>query len=1668
VRIGTLLIGFLFDSPAALLATALAAVSVPILIHFINRRRFRVVRWAAIRFLLEANRESLRRIRMHQFLLLLVRTCVVLSLMLAMASVMPWANELVWPPFFRSEPAEAPARSERTHRILVLDGSFSMGARIADRSFFERAQAAAVRILQESPSGDGFSALLMAGQPRRIVSHPSENAMAVAREIDALRLPHGTADLLATLNSIHDLLRHSPEKFEAREVYFFTDLGRSTWMAPQAADAAALMHKIQARARIVLVDAGQEGINNVAVTGLVVSDFLPTVGSPTAITAEIHNYGSELRRQTRMEFLVGRGRRTASDPEFGLRLAQEQLIDVAPGETASVTFSHRFDAPGDYAVQVRSEGDALEIDDTRAAIVSVRDAVPVLLINGKAGAERYEQATQWLKDALNPFPAGTMPDETPAQPRVISEASFADIGLSDLMKFDCIFICDVSRLTNGTIRRMETYLRQGGGVVFCLGPHVDLSAYNQLLYRDGTGPLPARLLGYEEAARDVFFSFRADEEAYRRPPLDAFAADRDRNSLTRARFRRYVRTVLPSRTQARTILAFAPWATTGPESPSAPEAKPVSSISTQPVSDPAIVVASHGRGQVVLLTSTVNMDWGTWPASPSFPAFMQELLRFAVAGRTAGRALEVGEPLEEILPPGTGTLDVLVHTPDGRSEKTHVEDRNEAATLHWTDTDASGIYRAVVGNDARDHLFAVNAPAAIETLHGCESDLARTRPEELQGVYPGWEFELVADPEHIHPSAATPTAAPRPGEQEPGARIATFLLLAMSGFSIFELMLAWYFGRTGATGDDLARSRPARPILALSMATCAVIIASAAALVLANEAVTGDLLGLFPGPIRQAMETHWLVPASVSELRTHCRLEYLPWNRTIGNASWLTAGILLASLVLVLALYRSERCRLQRAGLLSLLTLRIIFVLLTLGVLLPQLRLLFERQSLPDVVIVIDDSTSMNASDQSMVSGTPSMVDRSLRMSPKSAIDRLEAAKNLVTRARPDWVETVLDRLQCKLHVYRCSSRAEEIANAADVSQHLAAIQAIRGLRAEGNSSRLGACVREVLDDFKGGSLGAVIMLTDGITTEGEDLVQVAAYAAQLKVPLFFVGLGDWREPHELKLHDLQTADSAYMNDRIVFEARLTASGFANVSVPVMLRDKDTGAILSTQMVHLGAQGKSARVRLAHRPTTPGEKTYVIEVPRQAQQTNPQEECRLERTIFIRESRTSKVLYVEGYARYEYRYLKNLLEREGAGDSGNKLVDLRVLLLDADEEYARIDRSALADFPSKRELDQYDVVIIGDVDPGDRRVADHWKDVSGFVRERGGGLLFIAGERYAPQAFRGTPLQAVLPVDSRPPTRGDDEPVSEFRPEPTIAGRLHPALRLNPDEAENAAIWGRLPPLHWCSRCYGAKPGTEVLAVQSAMKSSQEARRTEAEERHPLIVQQFIGAGRVLFFGFDQTWRWRFRNTESLYNQFWLQTVRFLARSRSQHVELSLDRQTPYRRGDPIQLTVRFPEDAPIPASEVKVLVERRAVLPDGSEEVESQTVVPGKVGAARGTYEGRVSPTPEGSYRFRLVAPTGAGETGHVECRVLPPPGEMDRLLMDRAAMQRAAEISQGRFYTVADAEGLLEDLPPGTRVTLNATRPPLLLWNQPVVFIFALGILGSEWFLRRQMHLL
>jgi hypothetical protein len=1671
------------EGPLTVAAVAGGALSIPIIIHLLNRRRFKVVTWAAMRFLLAAQKKNSRRMRLEQILLLALRCLLVLLLVMAMASITPWA-EAMWRWFAPDGASALAAGSQRTHKILVVDGSFSMGLKNDAGTCFERARSLAMQIVRESGGGDGFSVVLMASPPRRIVPEPSEDARKVVAEIENIRLTHGNADLAATLNTVESLVRASPGKYPSREVYFITDMQQSTWIARQPATLSATLQKIKDRAQTIFVDAGRDGVGNLAVTNLVLDESMASTGRATPLVATLTNYG-DTRSDVGVRLFVGKARAAAADKAYDMHEVEEKIVkQIKRGEAAPVTFAYKFPTPGDYVLVVRVMHDDLEVDDRRGVVVTVKNTVPVLLVNGKPAVEAFDRASGWLRVALNPFDDKSMPGAIAARPKVLSLSQFADEGLGDLTPYDCVFLCDVPRFSLAEVRRLENHVRRGGSAVFCLGPNVDLTSYNDLLYREGKGLLPARLTDYEKANGRYNFQLAMEAEADREAPLKPFRSEAAREFLLASRFHEFVQTEAAPRASPRRILSFVPAAI-----PQGTKAAAGTKQTSMPRGGSAILdwrppasrEAERGkpglmRGRVLLITTTVNADWNNWPSSPSFPPLMQELLYYASSPRLREQALQVGEPIELYLPNVVGGSEATIGTPDGRTETTRLETQEESAVLRWTDTDLSGIYSAVVGQHPQQHLFAVNVPAVNEAQQLSESDLTRTNREDLQKTYPEWEIQVVADP------AQAKHAPPAEGEPERlllplGDIVARWLLLIVLILLLAEIVLAWHFAHYSAGVAPLEEAGQPRPrtkaewtLLVLPWLLFVGVLAVAGVLV--HDAATGDFLAFLPDSGRRAMEALTGIEPPAPGESSHWRLEYRPYLWDNRADPWLAAALALAAAVLTYTIYRREGSAAQRqqvGGLILRVGLRLSLLFLMLAVLLPRDRVWFERQSWPDIVLLIDDSRSMSTIDPYKETDLKQVADRLARSANIKDADRLALAQALLTRGDSDWLTALLTRRKVRVHVYHCSNRAHRLRDATALDEVAPAVEAINGLRAEAanDSSQLGMAARQVLNDFRGSSLAAVIMLTDGVTTEGEDLVKVSKYARQMGVPLFFVGIGDAQETRDLYLHDLTAPDSAYVNDRLIFSVNVTAQGFHQpTTVPITLREKGKNKPLDQKTVAFDGTKKTVKVILKHQPTEPGEKTYILDVPGQEEEVNT-ENNRLQRAVFVHESRQIKVLYVEGYRRWEYHYLKTLLERESNRIKGNKSIDLKVLLLDADGEFASQDRSAIADFPSKAELNTFDVVILGDVDPHskfDGKMTEHLKDVADFVRERGGSLLMLAGERYAPFAYKDSPLKDVLPIDVTTTEAPEDAEITDsYRPLLTPMGRSHPIFQFSPgDERESDAVWNRLREMYWHADGYRLKRAAEVLAVLPKKDGD-----NKGAEGSPLVVQQFAGAGRCMFLGFCETWRWNWREDQTYYNRFWIEMVRYLARTRLGRIELRLDRQTSYRRGEPIKMTVRFPDDAPPPAADmdVKVTVERRNPTKPGDSEV--RTVKLAKVDGSRATYEALLTQTPEGDYKFWLATPS-ATPRPQVECKVVRPPGEMEQLRMNQADMERAADESHGRFYTLADADRLLDELPTGTRVTVNAPGPPYVMWNHFALFALALGLLTTEWLLRKQKNLL
>ena len=307
-----------------------------------------------------------------------------------------------------------------------------------------------------------------------------------------------------------------------------------------------------------------------------------------------------------------------------------------------------------------------------------------------------------------------------------------------------------------------------------------------------------------------------------------------------------------------------------------------------------------------------------------------------------------------------------------------------------------------------------------------------------------------------------------------------------------------------------------------------------------------------------------------------------------------------------------------------------------------------------------------------------------------------------------------------------------------------------------------------------------------------------------------------------MELTDLRVEETVTVYDRLVFDARLAARGQVPPDpLPVVLYEKVAGQLVerARTMVTPDPGGNRVPVTVAHTPTEAGERTFVLVAPTVAGETDATNN-RLERTVHVTDSKRVRVLYVEGYPRYDFRFVKVLLERESERYACGKGSEVKVVRINAATGWEGTDRTALSldAFPTREELFGYDVVVLGDVDPKlFPRSNRALQDLADFVKVKGGGLLFLSGEHGTPFAYVDTPLAEILPVvpsESAPPRNEYDNPITdEYHPKITPAGRQHPLFRFSPDEAEAANIWNRLKPLYWYGKNYRRKPNTVVLAV---------------------------------------------------------------------------------------------------------------------------------------------------------------------------------------------------------------------------------------------------------------
>jgi len=766
-------------------------------------------------------------------------------------------------------------------------------------------------------------------------------------------------------------------------------------------------------------------------------------------------------------------------------------------------------------------------------------------------------------------------------------------------------------------------------------------------------------------------------------------------------------------------------------------------------------------------------------------------------------------------------------------------------------------------------------------------------------------------------------------------------------------------------------------------------------------------------------------------------LEYTWW-----WAPWVTLLFVAFAVVFVVGVYLRENRETSRAYRMALASIRLALVVLAL-LMLAQYALSFQRTGLPYVVVLVDDSLSMTTVDRYDDALREKIAAR-VERAGLGGLSRWNLARTLLVKRDAALLDAI--RTDYKLRLYFVtgarSSYTEGLAELVDE---------VKSLEPTGEATRLGTAVRAILDDLRGTAPAAIVILSDGINTDGPDLSEAAGHARRKGVPLFTVGLGDDKPVRDLELSDLLVEDVVFAGDVVNFEFQLKGTGFAGRQVEIVLRDRDRPGVLASMDATI--EDEPQRLRLPYRPKEVGKFRFRLEVERLEGELDA-ENNRQDRTVTVSDEKV-RVLFVQGYPSYEYRYLANLLHRDAS-------IELDTVLQSADPEHAEQSETALRGFPVRREeLFQYNVIILGDADPSQlsgsmmQNLVDFVYNQQGAGQQgRGGALICLAGPDYMPLAYRGTPLAKLLPIElgSVVSDGPGTPPVEEFVLQPTELGLSSPPMQLGDTPAETRRIWRNLPPLYWLLKAPEVKPGAIVLARHPEF-AGHDGRRL------PLIAMQYVGAGKVLFHATDETWRWRWRVGDVFFARYWVQMIRFLSRAKLSEGDLSAvltsDRRK-YQRGEPVQLRLRFADDRLAPAADDGVTV----VLEQKGRKTRRVRLHRGAV--ARGIFEGRLTKPPIGSYHAWVAIPTLPGGTPSVDFEVVAPPGEFRRVQMDAPELKRAAQGTRGRFYTFLQADRLADDLPAGRQVPIESL-PPKPLWNTwPVLLVFLL-LLTAEWVLRK-----
>jgi hypothetical protein len=503
----------------------------------------------------------------------------------------------------------------------------------------------------------------------------------------------------------------------------FSDFQSASWNARDAVrlqEAVQRLSALKNHPAVTLFDTGPFQTENIAIESIDFTRLPVASNQKVRFEATLRNFGLQTKKTLHVHWKVD-GLPAGNTP-----------ATLAPGQSMQVSLDRSFETVGAHTIEAHIDGDAFPSDNAFYATLNVQRSISVLIVTGRISNEPFQGETDFLELALHPgmrtqqeggiFSLKTIQPEE-LTPKQLSEARV-------------VVLANTPKLREPQIRSLESFVSDGGGLVFFPGARTDLAWSNEQLYNERTGLLPARLGAAASSSSIGSPGMEIAAGPYMHPSLNVFNSEQ--NNLSGIQIQTWYKLTPKQISRAQSTLP-----SSLASSPAQSGEAPFIFLSLEN-GDPLFLEHKYGSGLVIQSAIPCSADWSNFPTRPAFVPAMQRLIGHLSTGLNEPAQLKVGDAVVAQLTGGSTAI--TLQSSDGTSRTPELEKVGERTLVRFEQTRQPGFYR-LSGSASGDQCFAINADRM-------ESPTTRLGSHEIESLSKSIGATLVSNADRLADSLA--------------------------------------------------------------------------------------------------------------------------------------------------------------------------------------------------------------------------------------------------------------------------------------------------------------------------------------------------------------------------------------------------------------------------------------------------------------------------------------------------------------------------------------------------------------------------------------------------------------------------------------------------------------------------------------------------------------------------------------------------------------------------------------------------------------------------------------------------------------------------------------------------------------------------------------------------